>query len=85
MDAVPDLVTEVISERDSAYIVRRRIRNYVDAGVGLLWIAWPNFHPVSVYAGSVTPKELTSEDTLDGGDVLPGFSVNIPDLFDIEW
>jgi Uma2 family endonuclease len=85
VDAVPGLVVEVISARDRAYILRRRIRNYVEAGVGLLWIVWPDFHAVSVYAGSITPTELTSADMLDGGDVLPGFSVKVAELFDIEW
>lgn len=84
-DIVPGLVVEVVSPGNSAAELRRRTRDYVDAGVAQVWIVWPDDRTVSAYAGSMTPTELTSEDTLEGGDVLPGFSVPVADLFDIEW
>ncbi|CAN5541998.1 hypothetical protein BH23CHL2_BH23CHL2_09290 [soil metagenome] len=84
-DIIPGLVVEVVSPGNSAVELRRRTRDYVDSGVEQVWIVWPDDRSVSVYAGSMTPLELAAEDTLDGGDVLPGFSVPVADLFDIEW
>jgi hypothetical protein len=37
---------------------------------------------VSVYTEVDNPTVLTINDVLDGGDVLPGFSVVIKSLFD---
>ncbi len=84
-DVVPDLVIEVISPGNSAAELRRRTRDYLAAGVRLIWVAWPEERSVSVYAGSRTPTELIAEETLDGGDVLPGFVIPVADLFDIAW
>lgn len=84
-DIIPGLVVEVVSPGNSAAELRRRTRDYVDAGVEQVWIVWPDDRSVSVHAGSLTATELTSEDVLEGGELLPGFSVRVADLFDIEW
>lgn len=85
IEVTPSLVIEVVSPGNTAAEIRRRIRDYVDAGVPLVWIIWPTDQSVSVYAGTVNSTELHADDTLDGGDVLPGFSVKVADLFDIAW
>ena len=83
-EVVPDLVVEIVFPGNSAAEMRRRTRDYVDAGVSLIWIAWPEDRSVSVYAGSLIPVELESDDILDGGDVLPGFSIAVAELFAYE-
>jgi Uma2 family endonuclease len=82
---VPSLTVEVVSPGNSALELRRRTRDYLEAGVSIVWVVWPEERSISVYRGSMTPVELTADDTLDGGDVLPGFSVKVADLFDIDW
>jgi Uma2 family endonuclease len=82
---VPPLTVEVVSPGNSALELRRRTRDYLEAGVSIVWVVWPEERSISVYRGSMTPVELTADDTLDGGDVLPGFSVKVADLFDIDW
>ena len=82
---LPALVVEVVSLGNTAAELRRRTRDYIEAGVSLVWIVWPDDQTVSVHAGSMNPTELTSTDTLDGGDVLPGFTVTVAELFDIAW
>jgi len=81
----PGLAVEVVSPSNSALELRRRIHDYLTAGVSLVWVVWPEERSVSVYQGSMTPLELTADDTLDGGDVLPGFSVPVADLFELDW
>jgi Uma2 family endonuclease len=84
-DTVPDLVVEVVSPGNTAAELRRRTRDYLAAGVPSIWIAWPEERSMSVYTESLVAIELDATDTPDGGDVLPGFSVTVAELFDIEW
>jgi Uma2 family endonuclease len=47
-----------------------------------VWEFEPDTRTVDVYrAGDMPPLKLTAADTLDGGDVLPGFSVPLGELF----
>ena len=84
-DIVPDLVVEVVSPGNTAAELRRRTRDYIAAGVRIIWIAWPEDLSVSVYTENLVAIELDATDRLDGGDVLPGFSVTVAELFDIDW
>ena len=83
VDVVPSLVIEVISPGNSAAEIRRRIRDYVDAGVSMVWVVWPDDRSVSVHAATLNSIELQSDDMLDGGDVLQGFRIRVANLFDI--
>lgn len=76
----PDLAVEIVSPEDRATEVREKAHDYVAAGVRAVWILWPHDRSVTVYAGGST-DELGPEDTLSGGDLLPGFQVLIGDLF----
>ncbi len=83
IEVVPSLVIEVVSPSNSAAEIRRRIRDYVGADVSMVWVIWPDDRSVSVYTATLDSKELQSDELLDGGTVLPGFSVRVADLFDI--
>jgi Uma2 family endonuclease len=82
---LPALAVEVVSPGNSALELRRRTRDYLEAGVSIVWVVWPEDRSISVYRGSMTPLELTADDALDGGDVLPGFSVTVAELLEIDW
>lgn len=78
----PDLAIEVISPGDSYYEVDSKVHLYREAGIRLIWVINPDNRTVKVYAqGRDFPVELTVGDTLDGGDVLPQFSVPVAQLF----
>ncbi len=79
---VPDLVIEVISPNDLYYEVEAKVREYQTAGVRLIWVVNPDLRTVKVYdsqAGRVF--DLSEGDRLTGGEVLPGFSCLVSDLF----
>ena len=79
---VPDLVVEVISPRDSYSKVNAKIATYLSDGVRLLWIVDPQNKTIAVYErDSKTPTTLNEGDTLSGGAVLPGFSLDVDDVF----
>ena len=77
---VPDLVVEVLSESNTPAEMERKRGEYFDAGVRLIWEIDPEREPSSVYTadGRSAARRLA---TLDGGDVLPGFSLELSELF----
>jgi len=77
----PDLAVEVLSPDDRRARVREKIREYISNGVKLVWLVDPESRAVTVYAGSIRGTEFDTADTLDGGDVLPGFSCLVSELF----
>ena len=77
----PDLAIEVLSPSNTKREMDRKLREYFQAGTQLVWYVDPEPRTVTVYT-SVTQSEILGEDqSLDGGDVLPGFQLSIRDLF----
>jgi Uma2 family endonuclease len=54
---------------------------YQEAGVPLIWLVDPEAQTVTVIAAGASTRVLGPNDTLDGGDVLPGFSVSDAEIF----
>jgi Uma2 family endonuclease len=80
-DLAPDLVVEVLSPSESAAAINDKLFTYLDAGVRRVWIVDPGRRAVSVATPDGLVRILRMGDTLDGGDVLPGFILEIADLF----
>lgn len=76
----PDLVLEVVSPGDIADEVEHKVSLYLRAGVPIVWVVYPNDRTVYVHTAPGT-RRLTEDDTLDGGEVLPGFAVRVGELF----
>ncbi len=77
----PDLVAEVLSPFDQASAVQKKVTEYLQAGVRLVWLVDPETCTVTVYNSLQDGRILLAEDTLAGGDVLPGFSLALVRLF----
>ena len=77
----PDLAVEIVSPHDRAEEVHERVRDYLGAGVRLVWVLWPKSRTVTVYWPDGTARELGPDEKLTGGDVLPGFEMTVSDLF----
>ncbi len=77
----PDLAVEVISPNELAEDVERKIVEYLTAGVRLVWVLYPSTRSVHVFRADGSTTALRESDSLDGGEVLPGFSVPVADLF----
>ena len=61
--------------------VAKKRKTYLEGGVRQVWSVDPDEETVVVYEGGRRPRLLAGEDTLDGGEALPGFSVTVADLF----
>lgn len=79
---MPELAIEVQSPEQSDKFMKDKGEYYVARGSKLVWLVYPQQQIVEV----LTPTErhlLTVNDTLNGGDVLPGFSLAIRDIFPV--
>jgi Uma2 family endonuclease len=77
----PDLVIEVLSKGNTKKEMARKRREYFKAGVQLVWEVEPVKRQVVVYTSPKTGETLEENQYLTGGDVLPGFSLYLGDLF----
>lgn len=78
----PDLAIEVASENQYAPGMGAKAKTYLAFGTRLVWVVWPRYQRVDVWRpGDETPTPLGVMDTLDGEDVVPGFTYPISRLF----
>lgn len=78
----PDLAVEVLSETNTAAEMAQKRREYFSSGTRLAWIIDPSARTVCVYTSPEQPdRVLADTGTLDGGEVLPGFTVAVAELF----
>ena len=80
-EIVPDLVIEVVSPSNSLREVGDKALMWLEHGVRLAWIVHPVARTVDVYHPDGKILTLTENDTLDGGNVLPGFTCQVSDVF----
>ena len=79
----PDFVAEVISPSDRYADVDDKVKEWLNAGTRMVVVVNPRDRTVSVH----TPKSvitLTESDTLDGGDVVPGWRLSVADIAAVE-
>ncbi len=79
----PDLAVEVLSPNDRAEDVFEKVQNWLDAGCAAVWVVDPKAQTVTVYDSARKAAILQSSDSLDGGDLLPGFSAPVAEFFAI--
>jgi Uma2 family endonuclease len=77
----PDLAVEVVSPNDLAEDVEKRINDFLTAGVPMLWMIYPGSRSVYVYRSGGVIQRLSGGEEISGGDVLPGFSCRVEELF----
>ena len=77
----PDLAIEVLSQGNTEAEMQRKLRDYFAAGVRLVWYVDPATRSAWAFTAVDQVAELTEEQGLSGGDVLPGFELPLRDLF----
>jgi Uma2 family endonuclease len=77
----PDLAVEVASPGNSKTEIHEKVVEYFQAGTRLVWVVFPKSRAIYVYHAPNEITVLSGDEMLDGGDVLPGFSVKVRDLF----
>jgi len=77
----PDLAIEVISPTDRYSEVDEKVSEYLEAGTRMVVVVNPRRRVATVYRSPRDIVLLTENDTLDGGDVVPGWSLPLRELF----
>jgi Uma2 family endonuclease len=80
-EGAPDLAVEVVSPSESPAEIRERIEEYLRAGASLVWILYPRPRTVEVWRADGSRTDLAADATLDGEDVVPGFSLPVGEIF----
>ena len=79
----PDLAVEVISPTDDYEDVQEKITEYFTFGVNQVWIISPESRTLSVYFSRTNVRILTETDELDSEEILPGFKMNLSEIFQV--
>jgi Uma2 family endonuclease len=77
----PDRAVEVLSPSDRMADALAKVAMYLQAGTPLVWLVNPASRTVVVFRSKMDLVTLGASDMLDGGDVLPGFSVPVAEIF----
>ena len=81
LSRVPDLPIEVLSPGNSKKEMERKRREYFAGGAKLVWQVDPAKKTVEVFTAPDQSVTFDESQTLDGGTVLPGFTLVIRDWF----
>lgn len=76
-----DLAVEVLSRSNTRAEMKRKRKEYFQSGTRLVWEINPRRKSVTVYTSLTNKRVLIEADTLDGGDVLPGFALPLGEFF----
>ncbi len=82
LEVPPDLVVEVISPSNTAAEVQSKVHDWLEFGVRLVWLIYPETRSVQVVKSLQERLDLTEAAVLDGYDIIPGFSAQVSELFD---
>lgn len=77
----PDLAVEVLSSTDTRPVLRKKLAHYLGAGTRLMWLIDTDERGVEVHTPDGPARWVPEDGVLDGGDVVPGFTVPVRDLF----
>ena len=80
MTVMPDLAVEVISPSNETADIRLKIHQLLEAGASMIWVVYPDMRIVDVHTASGVTV-LKENDSLSGGDILPGFEIPVTDIF----
>jgi Uma2 family endonuclease len=82
---LPDLAVEIQSPDDSPRDLREKAAYYLQNGTALVWLVYPETQSSEVCvrnaSDAVQITRVDVHDTLDGGTVLPDFTLPVKDIF----
>ncbi len=83
----PDMAVEVASPSNRERELLDKAESLLESGTQFVWIVYPNTQVVDVCHlspdGGMISYKLGVDDTLDGEGVLPGFKLDVGEIFEI--
>ncbi len=83
LEVAPEIVVEIVSPSDRNQEVNDKTLMWLAHGVLMVLEVYPAERAVMVHRPGAAAVTLAGDDVLDGGDVLPGFSLPLRDIFDV--
>jgi Uma2 family endonuclease len=80
-DVVPDLAVEVLSDSNTAAEMKMKLGEYFSAGVRQVWLVEIGSRTVTVFEAVDKFVTLHENASLNGGNILPGFTLSLTELF----
>jgi Uma2 family endonuclease len=77
----PDLAIDVVSPSDTYTEVEEEVGDWLDAGTRMVVVVNPRTRSASVYQARDQIQNLTEDDPLDRGDVVPGWTLPLREVF----
>jgi Uma2 family endonuclease len=77
----PTLAVEVLSEGNTKSEMERKLKDYFEAGVKLVWLIDPKTQTATAYTSPTKARLVAKDEALVGGKVLPGFTLSLKDVF----
>jgi Uma2 family endonuclease len=81
LEGAPDLAIEVLSPGDRPGEVAAKVQDWLSAGCKAVWLLDPATRSVTVHRPEAAPVRLGPEDELTGDDLLPGFRLQVEEIF----
>lgn len=78
----PDFVVELCSPSDRLTDVQSKMQEYLNNGTRLGWLIIPENRQVEIYRLNRDVEVLSNPVSLSGEDVLPGFELDLSDIWD---
>ena len=82
LEGAPDVSVEVIGDSQSHADLAKKALEYLAAGGKRVWVVDADARKVIVYSPPNHVQVLGADETLDGGDALPGFECKVRELFE---
>jgi len=77
----PDIAIEVVSPRDTAAHLKRKVDAYLQGGSKAVWVVFPDSQSVMVHTAD-SVRELKSKQQIED-PLLPGFSIPVSAFFEL--
>jgi Uma2 family endonuclease len=77
----PDLAIELDSPSELPHHLDVKVTEWIAAGCPMLVVLDPAQRSATVYRSRCEPLLLTEDDAIDGGDVVPGWTLPLRELF----
>ncbi|MDM3848288.1 MAG: Uma2 family endonuclease [Aphanizomenon gracile PMC638.10] len=77
----PDFVIELRSASDNLKPLQEKMQEYIDNGVKLAWLIDRKQRKVFIYCPGQAVEELDNPQTLTGEDLLPGFILDLSQIW----
>jgi len=81
LDGAPDLAVEVLSDGQTFSEMTRKALDYIAGGAQMVWLVDPEPRRMVLFTPPNQVRILGPDETIDGGELLPGFACSVSEFF----